>query len=112
MGNGVHAQSLHVNGISPHTEQHHTNLMTCIPCLKCQYFKQVNKDILHCVSDNPEATYGQLQFSEVNLAGGDWRNLLIRLRRLLVAASDRGFGVSPRMPHELQSAPSPPCGEH
>jgi hypothetical protein len=37
-------------------------------------------DILHCASDNPEATYGLLQFSEVNLAGVDWHNQLTRLR--------------------------------
>jgi hypothetical protein len=28
---------------------------------------------------NPEAAYGLLRFSELNLAGGEWRNLLIRM---------------------------------
>jgi hypothetical protein len=53
--------------------------MTCNPCLRVHDFKEVIKDILHCVSDNPEAAYGLLQFFEVNLAGGEWRNLLIRM---------------------------------
>ncbi len=38
------------------------------------------KDILFCVSNSPELEYKQLQFSEVNLVGGAWRNLLIRFR--------------------------------
>ena len=37
------------------------------------------QNILHYVSDNPEAAYGLIQFSEVNLAGGEWRNLFIRV---------------------------------
>ena len=71
MANGVQAQALHVNGTSPHTDaQNYTYLMTCNPCFKIQYFKEVIKDILHCVSDNAEAAYGLLQFSEFILEGG------------------------------------------
>ena len=58
----------------------YTYPMTCNPCIKVQDCKGNIQDVLHCVGDEPEVAYGMLQFSEVNIAEGDWRNLLIRLR--------------------------------
>ena len=66
MANGVQAQALHINGLSPHTDQRSIYLMPCDPCIK-----EIIKDILYCVSDSPIAAYDLLQFFEVNLAGGD-----------------------------------------
>jgi hypothetical protein len=42
--------------------------------------KEIIKDILHFVSEHPSTSYDNIQFTEVNIAGGDWRNLLIRMR--------------------------------
>jgi hypothetical protein len=92
MANGVRAHALHINGLSPHTYQQYTYLMTCNPCLRVHDFYEVIKDILQLVSDNPEAASGMLPFSEVNLAGGEWRNPLIRMR-IDSAAHARLHGV-------------------
>jgi len=75
MSNGVLVQALHINGLSPHKDQRYTYLMTCNPCTRVHDIKGIIKDILFCVSDNYLAAYDMLQFSEVNLAGGDWRNV-------------------------------------
>ncbi len=80
MASGVQAQALHINGLSPRTYQRYKYMMTFNPCIRVHDSKGIIKDILFCVSDNSKAAYDALQFSEVNLAGGDWRNLLIRLR--------------------------------
>jgi hypothetical protein len=80
MSNGVQAQALHVNGLTPHTDQQYTYIMTCNPCARAPDIKEIIKDILHFVSDHPVASYDNIQFTEVNIAGGEWRNLLIRLR--------------------------------
>ncbi len=80
MASGVQAQALHINGLSPHTYQQYMYLMTCNPCIRVHDIKGIIKDNLFCVSDNFIAAYDALRFSEVNLAGGGWRNLLIRLR--------------------------------
>jgi hypothetical protein len=71
MANGVHAQALNINGLSPHTDQRYTYLMTWNPCIRVHDIKEIIKDILHCVSGNPIAAYDLLQFSEVKLAGSD-----------------------------------------
>jgi len=98
MANGVQAQALHINGLSPHTDQRYTYLMTCSPCIRVHDIKEIIKDILQCVSDNPNATYDLLEFSEVNLAGGDWRrNPLIRLC-IYSAVHARLHGVLLRQP--------------
>ena len=60
MANGVQAQALHINGLNPHTEQHFTYLMTCNPCIRVHDIKEIIKDILHVVSDNPIASYDQV----------------------------------------------------
>ena len=80
MANGVQAHALHINGTSPYTDQQCTYLMTYSLCFRVHDIKGIIKYILFCVSDNPVAAYDALQFSKVNLAGGEWRNLLIRLR--------------------------------
>ncbi len=80
MSNGVQAQALHVNGLTPHTYQHYTYIMTCNSCARVHDIKEIIKDILHFVSDHPGTSYDSIQFTEVNIAGGEWRNLLIRLR--------------------------------
>jgi hypothetical protein len=54
--------------------------MTCNPCARVHDIKEIIKDILHFVSDHPATSYDNIQFTEVNIAGGEWRNLLIRLR--------------------------------
>jgi hypothetical protein len=54
--------------------------MTCNPCARVHDIKEIIKDILHYVNDHPGTSYDNTQFTEVNIAGGDWRNLLIRLR--------------------------------
>ena len=71
MANGVQAHALHINGLSPHTDQRYTYLMTCNPCIRVHDIKGITKDILFCVGDNSTAAYDALQFSEANLAGGD-----------------------------------------
>ena len=80
MSNGVQAQALHVNGLIPHTDQQYTYIMTCNPCARVHDIKEIIKDIPHFVSDHPGTSYDNIQFTEVNIAGGEWRNLLIRLR--------------------------------
>ena len=102
MANGVQAQAMHINGLSLHTNQQYTYLMTCNPCLRVHDFKEVIKDILHCINDNPEAAYGLLQSSEVNLAGGEWRKLLIRLS-MDSAAHVRLHGVLLHQPDTFTS---------
>ena len=71
MANGVHAHALHINGLSPHTCQRYTYLMTCNPRIRVHDIKGIIKHILLCVSDNSIAAYDALQFSEVSLASGD-----------------------------------------
>ncbi len=68
VSNGIQAQALHINGLTPHTNQHFTYLVTCNPCIRVHDIKEIIKDILHFVSDNPDASYDRLLFSEVNLA--------------------------------------------
>jgi hypothetical protein len=71
MANGVQAHALHINGLSPHIDQRYTYLMTCKPCILVHDSKGIIKEILLCVNDNPVAANDAMQFSEVNLAGGD-----------------------------------------
>jgi hypothetical protein len=106
MANGVQAQALHINGMSPHTAQQYTYIMTCNPCSRVHDIKEIVKDILYCVSNHPTEAYDQLQFTEVNLAGGEWRNLLIRLR-ITSAAHARLHGVLLHQPDTFTSTARP-----
>ncbi len=73
ISNGVQAQALHVNGLTPHTDQHYTYIMTCNPCARVHDIinEIIVKDILHFVSEHPGTSYDNIQFTEVNIAGGD-----------------------------------------
>jgi len=71
LANGVGAHALHVNGLTPHTPQLHSFLMTCNPCDKPQNFKGVIKDILRSICANPDEDYDTLHFTEVDTEGGN-----------------------------------------
>jgi hypothetical protein len=64
--NGVPAQALHVNGLTPHVHQEHAFLLTCNPCAGVADLKQICKDILRCVCTNPNDAYDILQFTIVD----------------------------------------------
>ena len=107
LSNGVPAQALHVNGLTPHVVQEHAFLMTCNPCAGVADLKLVCKDILRCISTHYITDYSDLQFTEVDTEGGKstWRFLLIRysvacaahrrLRAVLLHQPDNFTSIGP-----------------
>jgi len=63
LSNGVPAQALHVNGLTPHVVQEPAFLMTLNPCAGVADLKLVCKDILRCVSPHYITDYNDLQFT-------------------------------------------------
>jgi hypothetical protein len=81
LANGVQAQALHINGLTPHCDQTYSYIMTCNPCAGVADLKAICKDILKAVGPNSTNSYAALYFTEVDTEGGNntWRHLLIRL---------------------------------
>ena len=80
LANGVQAQTLHINGLTPHCDQIHNYLVTCNPSAGVADLKTICKDILKAVGPNSTNSHAALSFTEVDTEVGNstWRHLLIR----------------------------------
>ncbi len=63
LANGVRAQALYINGLTPHCDQNHSYLMTCNPCACVADLKAICKDILKVVGPNSTNAYAALNFT-------------------------------------------------
>lgn len=81
LANGVQAQALHINGLTPHCGQTHTYLMNFNPCAVVVDLKALCKDILMAVGPSSTTAYNALNFAKVDTEGGNntWWHLLTRL---------------------------------